>query len=551
MTIWGRSRRGLVVTVALTALVLFALVAWGVGSRVQSPDQAAARASEPETSWITVPVERRVLSSTVVARGDVAPEVSLGVGVPSSVEGAGVVTALGPGAGESVAEGSVLVVVSGRPVFALAGSVPVYRSLVPGMSGDDVAQLQAALSRLGYEPDGDGVFGDATKLAVAAWYSDAGFEPVWSDVSDGDVAVARQALDAAESALSDAESALAKVSGSASVLIAAQVTVNDSQRRLDDAKSSKTEAVTNAQVALANAQAAYDRVVANPEAVAADREAAYSTLVAAQTGLEATVRHGDAAIASAQDALYLANVQLNEAKAAGGMEEARMARDNAVSARDAAAEAYLAEVVRSGPTVALGEVVFVPSLPARVRSSVSVLGPVTAAPAGAGVDAGAAGSGGSLVELAGGGLVVTTTVRSGDEGLVRMGMPVVLLDEATNTTYAGEVASIAMDATVDASGQLGRAAVIEAVEALPDSLTGVNLRVTVTAASSDGEVLVVPLAAVSASADGITRVSVVPSGASVPVDVAVNAGISAGGFVAVDPVDPDALSEGDLVVVGR
>ena len=149
----GRSRRILLAGVVLVAVA--GLVAWAVGSRVQSPDQAAARASEPEASWITVPVERRVLSSTVVARGDVAPEVSVGVDVPSSVEGAGVVTALGPSAGESVTEGTVLVVVSGRPVFALVGAVPVYRSLVPGMSGDDVAQLQAALSRLGYAPDVD------------------------------------------------------------------------------------------------------------------------------------------------------------------------------------------------------------------------------------------------------------------------------------------------------------------------------------------------------------------------------------------------------------
>lgn len=538
----GRSRRILLAGVVLVAVA--GLVAWAVGSRVQSPDQAAARASEPEASWITVPVERRVLSSTVVARGDVAPEVSVGVDVPSSVEGAGVVTALGPSAGESVTEGTVLVVVSGRPVFALVGAVPVYRSLVPGMSGDDVAQLQAALSRLGYAPDVDGVFGDATKLAVTAWYADAGFEPVWSDVTDGDVAAARQTLDAAVSALADAESALAKVSGSQSVVVAAQVAVNDAQRRLDDAKASKTEAVTNAQVAVANAQAAYDRVLADAEAVPADREAANATLVAAQTGLEGAIRQGDEAIASAQDALFLANVQLNEVKAAGGVDAARTTRDNAVASRDAAAEAYLGEVVRSGPTVALGEVVFVPSLPARVRSSASALGPV-----GAGTDAG--GHDGSLVELEAGGLVVTTTVRSGDEGLVRVGMSVDLLDETTNTTYEAEVTSIASEATVDASGQLGRAAVIKPVKALPDSLTGVNLRVTVTAASSDGEVLVVPLAAVSAGADGTTRVSVLPAGATVPVDVAVNAGISADGFVVVEPVEPDGLSEGDLVVVGR
>jgi hypothetical protein len=57
----------------------------GVGKFVEPP---AARAAEPEASWITVPVERRVLlSSTVVTRVDVEPQEALVVGAPSSVEG--------------------------------------------------------------------------------------------------------------------------------------------------------------------------------------------------------------------------------------------------------------------------------------------------------------------------------------------------------------------------------------------------------------------------------------------------------------------------------
>jgi multidrug efflux pump subunit AcrA (membrane-fusion protein) len=93
--------------------------------------------------------------------------------------------------------------------------------------------------------------------------------------------------------------------------------------------------------------------------------------------------------------------------------------------------------------------------------------------------------------------------------------------------------------------------VIEATEALPDSLAGVNLRVTITAASSETEALVVPLAAVSSTAGGATRVSVLAAGRSAPVDVAVKVGISADGFVAVEPVESGGLSEGDQVVVGR
>ncbi len=543
-------RNRLVPVAFLAFIVLTAGLAWAAGSRVQSPEQAAARAGEPLASWITAPVERRVLSSTVVLRGDVVPEVSVEVGVPSSVEGVGVVTRLGPGSDESVAEGSTLVVVSGRPVFLLRGSVPAYRTLAPGMSGDDVAQLQAALKRLGYEPDMDGAFGEATKRAVASWYANAGFEPMKSEVSSADVADARRGLDEAEAALADADAALIEASGSGSGLVAAQIAVNNAQRSLDDAKASKSEAVTNAQVAFVNAQAALDRTMADADSTAADRDAARAVLVAAQTGLDAAVRHGNDAVASAQDALFLANVQLDEARVSGEVATAQVAVDAAVVALDGAAGAYLAAVLASGPTVALGEVVFVSSLPARVHSTVTALGPVSAGAASDGAGGGEVAEG-SLVDLEAGALVVTTSVRSGDEGLIRVGMPVEMLDEATGVTFDGEVSSIADQTTLDVSGQLGRATMIEPVSPLPDDLTGVNLRVTVTAASSDARVLVVPLAAVSAGADGTTRVSVLPSGAEAPVDVPVKAGLSADGFVSVEPVRGSRLAEGDLVVVGR
>jgi peptidoglycan hydrolase-like protein with peptidoglycan-binding domain len=536
--------------VALVVLLVSGGVAWWVGSRVQSPEQAAARASEPVASWVSVGVERRVLSSTVVVRGDVIPEVSVAVGVPSSVEGAGVVTRLGPAVGASVSEGVAVVVVSDRPVFVVEGAVPVFRSLSPGMSGDDVAQLQASLVRLGFSPEVDGFFGQLTKEAVSAWYASNGFEPVWSEVSAADVASAQRALDEAESGVRSAEAALAQVSGSKSAVVSAQAAVNEAQRTLDGAQASKVESVTNAQVVLANAQAALDRVKADPEASAGDREAANAALVAAQTGLSSAVREGDAAIAAASDALTVARTQLSEANAGTAVAAARTARDEAVAVRDAAATVLWEASVASGPSVPLGEVVFVPSMPARVRSTVSVLGPVGSG--GGGSEAGGvSSSGGGLVALEAGGLVVTTSVRSGDEGLVRVGMPVELLDETTNTTYAATVGSIAADATVDATGVLGRASVIVPDDELPVSLTGVNLRVTVTAAASEGPVLVVPLAAVSAGADGATRVSVLGPGAVDPVEVPVTAGLSADGFVAVEPVTPGGLVEGDLVVVGR
>jgi hypothetical protein len=96
-----------------------------LASSSQSPEQAAARAAEPVASWVTAPVERRVLSATVIQRGDVVAEVAVAVEAPTSVEPPAVVTKPAPPVGFEVVEGDVVVEVSGRPVFVLDGSIPM------------------------------------------------------------------------------------------------------------------------------------------------------------------------------------------------------------------------------------------------------------------------------------------------------------------------------------------------------------------------------------------------------------------------------------------
>lgn len=183
---------------------------WFVGQRVRSPEQAASEAAAPEASWITAPVEHRVLSQTLISRGDVRPSTAVSVGVPASVEGTAVVTAVGARPGEAVVEGTRLVEVSGRPVFLLQGEVPVYRTLRPGMSGADVEQLQAALARLGCDATGEaGAFGDATKWCVASLYLDAGYEPVPTSATEAtELTAAEQAVLDAEAAVDSAELSL-------------------------------------------------------------------------------------------------------------------------------------------------------------------------------------------------------------------------------------------------------------------------------------------------------------------------------------------------------
>lgn len=164
---------------ALVFVVLLAVASWVAGSKIQSPAEAAARTAPPTPSPILVPVEQRVLTSDVVTRGTAR------FGLPQSISlapsplkiGAGIITTL-PARGDRLEEGDILLTVSGRPVFVLQGTIPVYRDLFPGLTGEDVRQLEAALKRLGFDPGpDDGVFDEATAAGVADWYGSAGYVP--------------------------------------------------------------------------------------------------------------------------------------------------------------------------------------------------------------------------------------------------------------------------------------------------------------------------------------------------------------------------------------
>ncbi|GAA3069609.1 hypothetical protein GCM10017562_40620 [Streptomyces roseofulvus] len=211
-------RRRWALAVAGTAL---ALTVGGVlvAGTVKSPAQAAADAGPPPADVLTAPVEHRVLVTSVITRGQVTAEQSLRI-KPQVNPGEGatspVVTRLPVRQGEAIRNGQVLVEVSGRPVIALRGSVPSYRDLRPGASGDDVRQLQTALGLLGHPtgPDEKGVFGTGTQAALAALYTDTGYTPLPAQNDDGAaLTAARGAVKQAERALEDARVAAAGPTG--------------------------------------------------------------------------------------------------------------------------------------------------------------------------------------------------------------------------------------------------------------------------------------------------------------------------------------------------
>lgn len=162
---------GIVVAVSL----LSAQLAGGV----RTPQQAAAGSQPPAPAPITAPVERRVLRERITLRGVVKAPPERAFGVRSSLGSQTLVVTANPlRRGAPVAEGAAAIEVSGRPLLALAGPVPMYRDIHVGDRGRDVLQLQAALSRLGMAPGAaTGVATAQTAAAMARLYRTRGYEP--------------------------------------------------------------------------------------------------------------------------------------------------------------------------------------------------------------------------------------------------------------------------------------------------------------------------------------------------------------------------------------
>ena len=233
-------------------------------------------------------------------------------------------------------------------------------------------------------------------------------------------------------------------------------------------------------------------------------------------------------------------------------------RDQALAPRDSSVEtaalaAAKAELARAGDTLndardgalaylPAGEVLYLPGLPRRVdeisvKRGSSITGPV--------------------MRVSGATLVISGSATASDAALLAVGAPAILAmpdgdQPATITSVLPtEPASGAATSSAPASG---RFTVLFAPDALTDeqiqAVQGSNVRVRIPVSSTDGEVLAVPLAALTAGPGGESRVELV-SGAddAKTVLVEVTTGLAAEG-VEITAVD-GSLAVGDLVVVGR
>ncbi|WP_432197650.1 hypothetical protein [Streptomyces sp. bgisy027] len=226
--------------------------------------------------------------------------------------------------------------------------------------------------------------------------------------------------------------------------------------------------------------------------------------------------------------------------AAGGSREVDRAAEDLAKARDELAAIRAAD----GPRLPVSEVVYLRGFPARVESLAVSVGSTVS---------------GKLMTVSAGALVVKGSLAPYQKGLVHSGQKVQILSEVTGTTAAGVVSSVSDTPAVESSdpeqgaaaqaGSSGTyAVVVRPDHPLGGDLTGQDVRLSVQSASSRGKVLVVPVSAVSASADGKTVVTVRQRGRDRRVEVTL--GISGDGSAEIRPRTTGAVKAGDRVVVG-
>jgi len=300
----------------------------------------------------------------------------------------------------------------------------------------------------------------------------------------------RQAVDAASSALEAAERG-----------------IEEAYDSLDRRVIESGAAIRSAADGLAQARSALDDLLAPPDSAAEER-----------------------AVENARNALEDAQAEAEDARSAiedaqAGVEDAEM---DVLEARDALVELE----DRTGIWIPAGELIFLERLPVRVD--------LITAETGSSVTA-------SFMTVSGSELAIRGSVLDTDVALVQEGGEALIEDSLLAEPLRGEIRQVA-----DRPGTNGVASnryYIEIVaDGIPDELVGSNVKVVIPVGGTAGEVLAVPAAALSATADGSTRVEVrEPDGTTR--FVRVEPGLSADGLVEITPLDGEIV-EGDLVVIG-
>lgn len=478
---------------------------------IQSPADAAAQAAPPEAGLITVPVENRVIANDVTLRADVLYDESVSVSIDTTdISGTPVVTGQVPVVGTTVDAASVVLEVAGRPVIALPGELPAYRTLRVGVSGPDVLQLKQALATLGINPGNveSDVYDAATVAAVDQLYVTAGYpSPAPSPEDTSTLQAARDGLRSAKDMLTEAESALAEGAGgqTRSERMTMQSAVNEAQRTLEAAVRARD---------------------AGPGEEGGD------------------VFELQNAVITAQDAFDIAVAARDEAAAGTSSTSLVTARDNARAAVDQA-QADLDEALASTMTsLPAAEVVYFSELPRRVDQVQTSRGTTLSGST-------------PFMSVSGATVVVEGSVAASDAELLEVGMEGTFPVPDGGGTITGTISEIAAaTASEDGEGEekaSSRFTVTFVPEGLTDEQTtvllGQNIKITVPVSSTGEEVLAVPAAALSAGSGGESRVERAGAGGTTEL-LTVETGLAADGFVQIVSSE-QPLTTSDQVVVGK
>ena len=490
---WGRLLRGNRTMWVVAAVAVVALVAGlALGQFIVSPGQAAADAEAPKAGLITVPIESRQLANDVTIRGDATYADSVEVKIETGdLGGPAVVTGQVPEVGSTFDAASVALEVTGRPVIVLPGDLPVYRTLRVGVSGPDVTQLKQALNAIGINPGAldSPVYDAATSTAVAALYAKVGYPVPSSGEETGDMLrSAKDAVSAANSQVSAAQHELAVALGGASAVerAAQDNSVRMAQRALDDARADPESTPTQ----IANLQDAL--------------------------GLEYTKR----------DALIVApDVSAQAAAVAAAQQQVVSATESLAAATDGTL-AYLPA----------SEVLYLPGLPRRVDEISVERGSTISA---------------AVMRVSGATLVISGSASEADAQLLKEG-DAATLAMPDGSAHPATVASVtAAKATEGSTESAGRFDVLLTPAELSAeqlaALQGNNVRISIPVSSTAGDVLAVPLAALTAGPGGESRVEISTGDGDETELVEVTTGLAADGYVEIS----GDIAEGDLVVVGR
>ena len=304
----------------------------------------------------------------------------------------------------------------------------------------------------------------------------------------------------------------------------------------ENANTAATNDADNANTAANDADAAGERAgdaasAGTGDATAGDADGGQA--VAAPAGESARIEtQVELAVRSAEDRLAAAEQALADLLAPPEAEAAAIRLDEArIEMSDAEADLRELEAT-TGVWLPAGELIFLKRLPVRVDLLTAERGGTVS---------------GSFMTVTGSELAVRGSISERDVDRVSEDMAVRIEDRSLEAPIAGTIRLLdrragTRDVAVD------RHYVEIVAQGIPEQLVGRNVKIVIPVGGTAGPVLVVPNAALSATADGSTRVEVEqPDGATR--FVSVEAGLSTGGRVEVTPIDGE-LASGDRVVVG-